>query len=90
MECSAPFTKEEQKHREPCPRTHRNAVVSYEQNPFHALTITLLTSIIVTLSVITNNYSRSGKKTKGKQTIKFISLFYFIYFSIIATTVYKL
>lgn len=90
MECSSPFTKREQKYREPCPRTRGNSVVSCEQNPLHALTTTLLTSISVTLSVIANRYSRSGKKTKGKQTIKFISLFYFIYFSIIATTMYEL
>lgn len=90
MKCSSPFTKGEQKLCETCSRTHGNSVVSYEQNPLHALTTTLLTSIIVTLSVITNDYSWSGKKTKGNQTIKFIRLVYFIYFSIIATTMYKL
>lgn len=89
MECS-PFTKREQKHREPFFRIYGNSVVTFEQNPLHALTTTPLTSIIATLSVIANNYSRSGKKTKGKQAIKFISLFYFIYFSVIATTMYIL
>lgn len=64
--------------------------MSFGQNPVHALTTTLLTSIIAALFVIANNYSRSGRKSKGKQTIKFISLFYFIYFSIIATTMYIL
>lgn len=86
MECSSPFAKGEQKHLEPCPRTHGNSVISYEQNLLCGLMTILLTSIIVTLSVVTNNYSRFGKKTKGKRTIMFISLFYFIYFGIIATT----
>lgn len=90
MEHSSPFTGVKQEHCELCPKSHRNLVVRYGQNPLHDLTTTLLIGIIYTLSVITNNYSRSGKKTKGKQTIQFISLFYFIYFGVIATTMYKL
>lgn len=49
---------------------------SYEQNLLHALT--LLTSIVVTLSIISNN-SKSGKKTEGNQTIKFISLLVYLF-----------
>lgn len=90
MEHSSLFTKHKQDHCELCPKSQRNSVVRYGQNPLHDLTTTLFISIIYTLSVITNNYSRSGKKTKGKQTIQFISLFYFIYFGIIAATMYKL
>lgn len=64
MECSSPFTKREQKHWEPCLRIYGNSLVSFEQNPLHVLTTALLTSVIATLSVIANNYSRSGKKIR--------------------------
>lgn len=79
MGCSLPFTEEEQKHRKLFPRTHGNSAMSYEQNPLHALTITLLTSIIATLSIISNNYSKSGRKTEEKQTTKFISLLLYLF-----------